>query len=301
MTFGNQSTEPMRTGALSPPLTFPPGLDEEGIARLFSSHQLESAPKAEMENYWRQDWKRFVYTWGLTSQSRGHCLEIGANPYFTTTLLRLYTPLQVTLANYFGPQFGAKGEDTVAINNPLTGSAEKLRMDFLHFNIEEATFPFTAAQFDVVLFCEVLEHLQSDPVKVLREIKRILKPGGHLILTTPNVSRLENVARMLAGENIYDPYSGYGPYGRHNREYNKHELAAILDYCGFEIEVLFSADVHENHASSFCSLDTVIPLVKFREYDLGQYLFSRSRNSKPARDKRPAWLYRSYPPGELEP
>ncbi len=36
------------------------------------------------------------------------------------------------------------------------------------------------------------------------------------------VSRLENVCRMIAGVNIYDPYSGYRPYGRHNRENNKH-------------------------------------------------------------------------------
>lgn len=284
----------------SPPLTFPAGVDEASIARLFASHELEGAPKGELENYWRQDWKRFVYTWGLASQSRGHCLEIGGNPYFTTTLLHFYTPLQLTLANYFGPQFGAAGKDTVSIDSPLSGKRETLSFNFFHFNIEEAAFPFAENQFDVVLFCEVLEHLQADPVKVLREIKRILKPDGHLILTTPNVGRLENVARLVAGENIYDPYSGYGPYGRHNREYNKHELAALLSYCGFELEVLFSADVHENHAGNFCALDAVGALVKFREHDLGQYLFSRSRNSRSARAKRPAWLYRSYPPGELE-
>jgi 2-polyprenyl-3-methyl-5-hydroxy-6-metoxy-1,4-benzoquinol methylase len=174
-------------------------------------------------------------------------------------------------------------------------------MEFHHFNIEAAQFPFPDGSFDALLFCEVIEHLQADPVSVLREVKRILKPDGRLILTTPNVARLENVCRIVAGENIYDPYSGYGPYGRHNREYNKHELAELVRYCGFEIEACFSADVHHNPASNFFAVERVADLIRFRSEDLGQYLFMRARNSGPARVKRPQWLYRSYPPGELEP
>lgn len=286
---------------LAPPLPFPARQNEEGIKALFSSCELEGAPKEELDNYWRQDWRRFVYTYGLTSPLQGTCLELGANPYFTTVLLRLFTPLRLTLANYFGPHFAATSAQFLTITNPVTSERQTLSLGFDHFNIEDASFPFASASFDVVLFCEVIEHLQSDPVKVLREIKRVLKPEGHLILTTPNVSRLENVARMVAGANIYDPYSGYGPYGRHNREYNRHELTLLLTYCGFDVEVFFSADVHENVSADFFALESIIPLVKFRGNDLGQYLFLRARNSASARSKRPDWLYRSYPPGELEP
>lgn len=285
---------------LIPPLPLPPGQSDETIGALFSSCELEGAPKQELDNYWRQDWRRFVYTYGLTSPLQGSCLELGANPYFTTVLLHFFTPLELTLANYFGPHFTATSTQALSVTNPATGERQKLSFDFEHFNIEDACFPFAGASFDVVLFCEVIEHLQMDPVKVLLEIKRVLKPGGHLILTTPNVSRLENVCRMAAGVNIYDPYSGYGPYGRHNREYNKHELALLLEYCGFELEVLFSADVHENVSRGIFPLDRILPLVRFREHDLGQYLFSRSCNSKPARSKRPSWLYRSYSAADLE-
>jgi hypothetical protein len=38
----------------------------------------------------------------------------------------------------------------------------------------------------------------------------------------------------------------------------------------------------------------------YEDIGLGQYLFSRSRNARPSGTKRPAWLYRSYPAGELE-
>jgi hypothetical protein len=51
---------------------------------------------------------------------------------------------------------------------------------------------------------------------------------------------------MIVGTNMYDPYSAFGPYGRHNREYNKHELHLLLTYLGFTIDEMFTADVHDN-------------------------------------------------------
>jgi SAM-dependent methyltransferase len=266
----------------------------------FASVELKGAPKAEMVNYWREDWKRFVYTLSLAAGSSGECLELGSNPYYTTLLLRHFTTLNLTLANYFGAHFGPTAEESIRFVHPRSGASEEVVLPFFHFNIERDDFPFPDGRFDLLLFCEIIEHLQHDPVAVLRKIKRILRPSGKLILSTPNVSRLENVARLIGGANIYDPYSGYGPYGRHNREYNRHELYLLLDYCGFDIEVFFSADVHANRAAEFVPLSALEPLVKHRDPDLGQYLFVRAVNARPAKDRRPGWLYRSYPPGELD-
>ena len=299
---GDRHASPAAVGAfpLTPPLPLPAGQTADTITEFFASMELEGAPKEEMRNYWVQDWRRFVYTLGLAHGHSGECLELGANPYYTTLLLKHFTSLNLTLANYFGEEFPGPMRQTVRCNNPLTGKPASQLLKFFHFNIEQEEFPFSDHRFDLVVFGEIIEHLQNDPVRVLHQIKRVLKPSGQLILTTPNVSRLENVCRMISGVNIYDPYSGYGAYGRHNREYNRHELALLLDYCGFDIDIAFSADVHENVADHYIPTEKVAHLVKHREHDLGQYLFIRATNSRPAKAKRPDWLYRSYPAGELE-
>jgi SAM-dependent methyltransferase len=286
---------------LAPALPLPAQCSEADLLSLFSSYSLEGSPADELRNYWGQDWKRFVYTFGLVNGLSGRCLELGANPYFTTLLLKLFTPLELTLANYFGPHFTDRAMQVIGYRDPVTTTEHREALSFSHFNIEEGAFPFGDSTFDVVLLCEVLEHLQMDPMKVLLEIKRVLRPGGHLVVTTPNVSRLENVCAMLAGVNIYDPYSGYGPYGRHNREYNKHDLARLLAFCGFDVEILFTADVHANLSGNYFPVEEVIPLVRNRPTDLGQYLFSRSASSRPAQAGRPSWLFRSYPAEELVP
>lgn len=62
--------------------------------------------------------------------------------------------------------------------------ADGLDAEFLAADIEE--LPLRRSIFDLVLFSEVLEHLPRPHVAV-RNIVSSLKPGGHLVLTTPNV------------------------------------------------------------------------------------------------------------------
>ena len=51
--------------------------------------------------------------------------------------------------------------------------------------------PYDDASFDVLLLVEVIEHLENHRL-ALTELARILKPGGLLILTTPNIMRLNS-------------------------------------------------------------------------------------------------------------
>jgi len=286
---------------LGPNLPLPEGLTEQKLFDYLKSVLVSDAPPQEMINYCTHDFRRFVYTYGLGKGISGRALELGANPYFTTFLIKEFTSLELTLANYFGSTIADSNiKQKVFYQDLQSGKSKETCLGSYHFNVEEEKFPFPDQEFDVILFCEIIEHLLMDPVAVLKEIKRVMKPNGVLILTTPNVSRLENVAKMISGVNIYDPYSGYGAYGRHNREYNKHELYLLLEYLGFEIDTIFTADVHANASENYTSISKLQPLIESRKDDLGQYIFVKAINKKPAKTKKPLFLYRSYAPEDLE-
>jgi ubiquinone/menaquinone biosynthesis C-methylase UbiE len=58
--------------------------------------------------------------------------------------------------------------------------------------------PFSEASFDLVYMTEVIEHL-ANPDGAIEEVRRILRPGGHLVLSTPNLACLPNRALLLLG------------------------------------------------------------------------------------------------------
>jgi 2-polyprenyl-3-methyl-5-hydroxy-6-metoxy-1,4-benzoquinol methylase len=84
---------------------------------------------------------------------------------------------------------------------------------------------FADASFDTVLLSHVIEHL-PDPHAVLRECRRILKPGGRVVLLTPNVRSLGHRA---AGRH----WIGLEP-PRHLFVFSPSSLARVLVDCGFD-------------------------------------------------------------------
>lgn len=283
----------------APPLPLPAGWLEDELRAFVSSVLVEDAPAEEMKGYVESDFRRFIYTLGLVPDRTGlSILELGANPYFMTVLLSKFRRAELHLANFFDG-LGADGSQKVFVNQ----TGEAITFPYKQFNVEQDIFPYPDDSFDVVLFCEIIEHLLSDPVHAITEIRRVLKPGGILVLTTPNVGRLENVRKVIAGENIYDPYSGYGPYGRHNREYTPQDLGSLLSANGFNVRTLFTADVSVEPSTTSGSPNDFAPLVRHRQTDLGQYIFCQSsinKESKQLSPVRPAWLYRSMH-SEAEP
>lgn len=275
------------------PLPLPAGTTEGDLRREMGTIRVDNGSPDELAGYIEEAFGRFLHTWGLVRDERGRALELGANPYFLTWLLRRHTELDVELANYFGDD-RTEMEQSVSFGS-VDGAADQWTLRSAHFNMENDPFPYADASFDVVLFCEIIEHLLMNPLHALAEINRVLEPGGVLILTTPNVARLGNVLSLVEGSNVFDPYSGYGPYGRHNREYTRHELVHLLRFAGFAEEVSFTADSRPESYEQHPLMSPLAPLLRGRLDDLGQYLFVRARRVRPPAEGLPSFLYRSWP------
>ena len=282
---------------VSPDLPTPDGVSVADLEKTMRSWSIGGEPVGHMDDYVSDSFHRFLHTWSLVRGEKGRALELGANPYFTTFLLDEYTDLELTLANYFGTR-GTIDETLSYLPVGASERVEKVRTSAM-FNVEEDRFPYDDGSLDVVLFCEMLEHMLMDPTATLREIHRVLKPNGVLVLTTPNVARIVNVLALVNGANMYDPYSGYGPYGRHNREYTNHELHLLLRFMGYEVETAFTADGHPVHAESWPKYEQVAPLLEYRKADLGHYLFIKARKVREPREGLPNFLFRSYPAGVI--
>lgn len=92
------------------------------------------------------------------------------------------------------------------------------------------------AEYDLLLFVEVLEHLLVNPLLLFREFWAHLKPGGLLFITTPNQARLRNRIRLLLGRSIKEigryPLERGQTFG-HVIEYGRRELDELLAVEGF--------------------------------------------------------------------
>jgi len=117
---------------------------------------------------------------------------------------------------------------------------KKYGINFIYCDIAKSkALPFPANYFDLVPFLEVLEHLITShpPWQLFREINRVLKKGGYLILSTPNIAELIKRIRLLFGKHPVPRLKNESEfYVGHYREYTLKELLYILDETGFKVE-----------------------------------------------------------------
>jgi SAM-dependent methyltransferase len=100
--------------------------------------------------------------------------------------------------------------------------------------------PFADGTYSMVAFSETLEHLPVERVNfVLGEISRVLRPGGLVVMSSPNQASLENRIRLLKGKSILELPNlltvAAGTFG-HIRLYTPEEITEMMTERGFTLE-----------------------------------------------------------------
>ena len=223
--------------------TTPPDLDE--ISREVHAFGRGRLPDWEA-GYLEYHRRRYQDTLRLLPAGEGRrLLDVGSFPGHLSALAR------------------ARGWDVVGLNNAIEGGGAwadflercgERQITIRECEVEQAPFPLPTASIDAVLFCELFEHLHLNPFHTLKEIFRVLRPGGLLVLTTPNLRRVETLSRLWHGWGTQPPVSRAFHellpsllYHRHNREYTADELAYYLalqgkDLYDFRLDRVYYSD-----------------------------------------------------------
>ena len=114
------------------------------------------------------------------------------------------------------------------------------KFDIPHFHLDlRGDIATPTEQYDLIIFCEVIEHIDRPPAEILEALRKWLKPGGTLLLSTVNLVRLSNRIRLAAGKEIFDRYSPENLIMGHHREYVLEELESYIKSSGFTCARLY--------------------------------------------------------------
>ena len=125
----------------------------------------------------------------------------------------------------------------------LCAMYERNGVEFGPINLRSSKIPYPSSSFDAVILCEILEHLNFNPLPALLEINRVLKPGGVIYIGMPNQASLTNRLRLLRGKSIHNPMQDFFLQldrssnmivGLHWREYTMAETLELISKMGFE-------------------------------------------------------------------
>lgn len=111
---------------------------------------------------------------------------------------------------------------------------EKYGIDFHAQNVEIESLPFADNVFDCVLFTEILEHINYNPLPVIKEIHRVLAPSGVLLLSTPDKNSWGESEHKAPFEEIPFYRDGDIIKDAHMKIYDEAELCRLLQKAGFK-------------------------------------------------------------------
>ncbi|MDH3521411.1 MAG: class I SAM-dependent methyltransferase [Myxococcales bacterium] len=118
----------------------------------------------------------------------GHILEIGAG---SGLLARSLLAIGLPFESYTASEFSAARLETLR-----RGFADP-RVRVLQLDVE-AVPDELAGRFDAVIMIALIEHL-IDPLRAMQQVRRVLRPGGFVLVDTPNAAKVTRRLKLLAG------------------------------------------------------------------------------------------------------
>lgn len=243
--------------------------------------------------YAAQHTSRFVHTLEITpaGDPSKSVLEMGAYMQITPAL-KFKLGYGAVRGCYYGKLGGASHKSIVSGN----GDTFTCQVDL--FDAERDNYPYADESFDTVLCCELIEHLFADPMHMMAEINRILKSGGHLVLTTPNLGSRRAISAILQGYHpaFFPAYIRPRPtYGeteaRHNREYVPMEVQHLLTNSGFEVLRLETGEFLDEPHPEFGWIDHLLETYQLHRTLRDDGIYALARKTGPVKERWPDWLY----------
>jgi SAM-dependent methyltransferase len=235
---------------------------------------------------------RLRRTLEITPPGRGEdcVLEMGAYLQITPALRT-----KLGYGDVRGCYYGKLGKVDRRSATSLDGEVFECDVDL--FDAERDRFPYDDESFATVLCCELIEHLESDPMHMMGEVNRILRPGGHLVLTTPNLASLRAIAAILHGfhPGFFPAYVRPNQEGeveaRHNREYTPREIHRLLVDAGFEVVRLETGPFREAPRPELGWITHLLDRYLLDPELRGDGIYVVGRKAGPLKQRYPEWLY----------
>ena len=124
-------------------------------------------------------------------------------------------------------------------------------------DVETLDRPEWHEKFDYIILGDVIEHLR-EPQRAMKNLALLLKPGGCVLVSTPNVMHFSVFRMMLAGRWKYEEA---GILDRtHLRFFTRTDLLALLEAAGLEPQEVFESREETEHDQAFIAqLATLLP------------------------------------------
>jgi glycosyltransferase involved in cell wall biosynthesis/SAM-dependent methyltransferase len=194
-----------------------------------------------------------------------------------------------------GCYYGPRGHTDHRTATSIDGEVFECDLDL--FDAEKDPFPYADEHFSTVLCCELIEHLAEDPMAMMAEINRVLHPGGHVVLTTPNLASSRAIAAILQGfhPGFFPAYvhvsGGEEIEARHNREYTPREIRQLLFDSGFEVTLVETGPFRDVPRPELGWVAHLLDRYLLDTELRGDGIYAVGRKVGAVRERYPAWLY----------